>query len=369
MISFAPQKLKNMEKNIRSVIVGSGSYIPEVVVKNKDFLQNTFYEVDGKVFDKPNEEIIEKFRQITDIEERRYASPDLNTSDLAYFAAKDALDSAGIDKESLDYIIVAHNFGDVSLNNRRTDMLPTIASKVKHKLQIKNPYTVAYDLPFGCPGWLQGMIQAHYFIQSGDAKRALIIGAETLSRLSDPHNRDTMIFSDGAGATILEGQIHEEPVGILTHRSRTDTLEHAYMMWLEKSNNPDFEGNDLFIKMNGRKLYVYALDTVPGLVKECIEKAGLGLGDIKKILIHQANAKLDEGILARLFKLYGEKNIPEGIMPMTINKLGNNSVATVPILYDLLKKGKMGHQCQTGDYIVLASVGAGMNVNAIVYKL
>ncbi len=241
-----------MSNNIRSVIVGSGSYIPKVVVKNSDFLQHKFFEVDGKPFGKSNEEIIEKFRQITDIEERVYADDDLNTSDIAYFAAKDALESSGIDRESLDYIIIAHNFGDVSPTNRRTDMLPTIASKVKHKLQIKNPYTVAYDLPFGCPGWVQGMIQAHYFIQSGDAKRALVIGAETLSRLSDPHNRDSMIFSDGAGATILEAQQSDQPTGILTHLTRTDTLNHAYMMWLETSNNPNFEGNDLFIKMNGR---------------------------------------------------------------------------------------------------------------------
>jgi 3-oxoacyl-[acyl-carrier-protein] synthase-3 len=358
-----------MVENIRSVIVGSGSYIPEIVVKNSDFLQHTFYEVNGDSFDKTNEEIIEKFRQITDIEERRYAPKELMTSDIGFFAAEDALKSSGIDKESLDYIIVAHNFGDVNADNRRTDILPSIASRIKHKLKIKNPYTVAYDLPFGCPGWVEGMIQANYYIRSGDAKRALIIGAETLSRLSDPHNRDSMIFSDGAGATILEGQIHDEPIGILTHRTRTDTLKHAYMMWMEESNNPDFEGNDIFIKMNGRKLYEYALHTVPGLVKECIEKAELDITDIKKILIHQANAKMDEAILGRLFHLYREKNIPEGVMPMTINKLGNNSVATVPILYDLLKKGKMGGQCQRGDHIVFASVGAGMNVNAIVYKI
>lgn len=357
-----------MNEKIRSVIVGSGSYIPDVIVKNSDFSNHTFFEEDGTIFDKTNEEIIEKFRQITDIDERRYASKDLQTSDIAYLSAKDALESAAIDKESLDYIIVAHNFGDVSAFNRRTDILPTIASRVKHKLRIRNPYTVAYDLPFGCPGWVQGMIQAHYFIQSGDAKRALVIGAETLSRLSDPHNRDSMIFSDGAGATILEAQEHDKPLGILTHLTRTDTLKHAYMMWLEKSNNPDFDGNDLFIKMNGRKLYEYALDTVPSLVKECIDKANMDLKDIRKILIHQANAKMDEAILKRLFRLYHERNIPEGIMPMTINKLGNNSVATVPILYDLLKKGKMGDQCHRGDNIVFASVGAGMNVNAIVYK-
>src|SRR5690606_2262471 len=106
---------------------------------------------------------------------------------------------ANIDKETLDYIIVAHNFGDILKNNQKSDMVPTLAARVKHKLQIKNPYTVAYDLPFGCPGWLQGLIQADYYLKSGDAKRILIIGAETLSRISDPHDIDSMIFSDEIG--------------------------------------------------------------------------------------------------------------------------------------------------------------------------
>ncbi len=95
------------------------------------------------------------------------------------------------------------------------------------------------------------------------------------------------------------------------------------------------------IKMIGHKLYIYAINTVPGVVKDSIEKAGLELSDIKKVLIHQANEKMDEAILNGIFKLYNEKNIPEGIMPMSIRKLGNSSTATVPTLLDLVVKGKM----------------------------
>lgn len=359
-----------MDKKIWSVITGSGSYIPEVIVKNSDFLKNDFYEADGKLSEKNNAETIEKFRQITDIEERRYISDDLNNSDIGYFAALDALKSSGTDKESLDYIIVAHNFGDVLAGNRRSDTVPTIASRIKFKLGIKNPFTVAYDLPFGCAGWLQATIHAHYFIKAGDIKKALIIGTETLSRISDPHDRDSMIYSDGAGAIVLEAKEADEPVGILAHKTRTDTINHAFMLWMGKSFNPNYEGNDIYLKMNGRKLYEYALMTVPQLIKDSIDKAGLTLKNIKKILIHQANAKMDEAMLERLFKLYHEKNIPEGIMPMTITKLGNNSVATLPILYDLIKKGKKEvGKCDSGDYIVFASVGAGMNVNSLVYKV
>ena len=359
-----------MNRKICSVIVGSGSYIPEIIVKNSDFLKNDFYDADGLLSEKDNEETIEKFRQITDIEERRYVPDNLNTSDIGYLAAKDALKTSGIDKETLDYIIVAHNFGDVLAGNRRSDLVPSLASRIKHKLGIKNPFTVAYDLPFGCAGWLQGVIHAHYFIKAGDIKRALIIGAETLSRIADPHDRDSMIYSDGAGAIILEALENDVPVGILAHKTRTDTINHAYMLWMDKSFNPNYDGNDLFLKMNGRKLYEYALMTVPQLIKDSLDKAEVSLTAIKTVLIHQANAKMDEAMLKRLFKLYHEKNIPPGIMPMTINKLGNNSVATLPILYDLIKKGKMnGGQFTAGDCIVFASVGAGMNVNSLVYKV
>jgi len=359
-----------MNRKICSVIAGSGSYIPEIIVKNSDFLKNEFYDSDGSLSGKDNKETIEKFRQITDIEERRYVSDDLNASDIGFFAAEDALKTSGIDRESLDYIIVAHNFGDVLAGNRRSDMVPSLASRIKHKLGIENPFTVAYDLPFGCAGWLQGVIHAHYFIKAGDIKRALIIGTETLSRISDPHDRDSMIYSDGAGAIILEARESDTPVGVLAHKTRTDTINHAYMLWMDKSFNPNFDGNDLFLKMNGRKLYEYALMTVPQLIKDSLDKAELTISDIKKVLIHQANAKMDEAMLKRLFKLYHEKRIPLGIMPMTINKLGNNSVATLPILYDLIKKGKLdGGQCNSGDCVVFASVGAGMNVNSLVYKV
>ncbi len=120
--------------------------------------------------------------------------------------------------------------------------------------------------------------------------------------------------------------------------------------------------------MHGRKIYEFALSHVPDAMKSCLEKSGKTIGDIKKILIHQANEKMDEAIIKRFYKLYGMK-VPEGIMPMSIDKLGNSSVATVPTLLDLILKGKMEDQSlDKGDVIILASVGAGMNINAIVYQ-
>ena len=360
-----------MNKKIYSVITGAGNYIPTIQVKNEDFLTNEFYESNGERINKTNHEITEKFHEITTIAERRYITDDLKTSDMAYFAALEAIKSANIEKEELDYIIVANNFGDTQFNNRASDHVPSLASKVKHKLEIKNPDTIAYDLTFGCPGWLQGVIQADYYIKSGDAKKILVIGAEVLSRISDPHDRDCMLYADGAGAVVLEAKESETPIGILAHKTRSDTFSHAGLLHMGKSYNPEFENkNDLFLKMNGRRLYQYALDTVPQSIKACLDKAGLTITDVDKVLIHQANGKMDDAILKRLYALYNITEVPGNVMPMTIATLGNTSVATLPTLYDLLLKEKLNnHKLKKNDVLIFASVGAGMNINAVIYKM
>ncbi len=355
---------------IYSVITGSGSCVPEMIVSNDDFANSKFMNEDGTPIELPGQEIVEKFREITDITQRRCANDGQVTSDLAAIASQHAIDDAGIDKETLDYIIVAHNLGDVKKGSLYPDIMPTLASRVKRKLGIKNPSTIAYDITFGCPGWTQAMIQANYYIQAGDAQRILIIGADTLSRVMDPHDRDAMIFADGAGAVVLEAKLSNEPVGILKHVARTDSEDYLDILEMNVSYNPELKEDNLYLKMKGRKVYNYALTYVPTLAKECIDKNGLHLKDIKKVLIHQANAKMDEAILARLFKLYDEKVVDYSVMPMTICELGNSSVATVPTLYDLVMKDKMdGHSMKSGDYVMMTSVGAGMNINAFIYKM
>jgi len=360
-----------MATKLYSVITGTGNFIPAQRVGNEEFLDNKFYDSEGQSFDNTNREIIDKFIEITTIAERRYIDDEMVTSDMAYFAAVDAINSAKIDKEELDYIIVAHNFGDVKHNHNRSDFVPSLAARVKFKLEIKNPETVAYDIAFGCPGWLQGLIQADYFIQSGDAKKILVIGAEALSRVSDPHDRDSMLYADGAGAVIVEAKQSETPIGILAHKTRSDTFLYSKMLYMGKSYNPYIEDdNDLYLKMNGRKLYQYALENVPNAIKGCLDKSNIHLSKIKKVLIHQANGKMDDAILQRLYKLFNITNEDEFVMPMTIAWLGNSSVATIPTLLDLMLKNKLPeHKVNTGDYIVFASVGAGMNINAMVYKM
>ncbi|MCX6292355.1 MAG: ketoacyl-ACP synthase III [Bacteroidetes bacterium] len=353
-----------------SVIVGSGSYIPTRKIMNADFRDHIFYDSDGIQLTKSSEEIIQKFSDITGIFERRYVTDDLVTSDIAFLAAKQAIDSSGVDKESFDYIIVAHNFGDIKADNLRSDIVPALASRVKNNLGITNPLTVCYDLPFGCAGWLQAMIQSDFYIRSGAAKRILIIGAETLSRIADPHDRDSMIYADGAGAVILEARESETPVGILAHHTHTYAGEQTFVLRMDKSNNPNYQENHLFLKMKGRQLYEAALKIVPQVVKESLEKAKVPIADVDKILIHQANKKMVDSIIKRLLDEYGIKKTPEYMLPMTISWLGNSSVATLPTLYDLVINNKMENQeFKKGSVIVFTSVGAGVNVNSVVYRI
>ncbi len=348
-------------------ITGVGSYIPSGIAPNDQFENHSFYNEDGSLFGHENAVIIEKFKAITGISERRYIKNELTTSDIAFFAAQKAIEDAGIDKEELDYIIVAHNYGDVKHGDHQSDTVPSIGSRVKHLLRIENPKCVAYDVLFGCPGWIEGMIQANAFIKSGIAKKCLVIGAEALSRVVDQHDRDSMIYSDGAGATVVEKTDGDS--GIITHSSATYAYDEAHFIFFGESNNQEISDTRRYIKMYGRKIYEFALNNVPEAMKACLEEGNVDIKDLKKVFIHQANEKMDEAIIKRFYKLYGETP-PEKIMPMSINKLGNSSVATVPTLFDLVKNGKMeGHELNKGDIILFASVGAGMNINAILYKV
>lgn len=358
-------------KKIYSVFTGTGSYVPTKQIKNDFFHSNEFYDSTGKKLDTPNEEITRKFEEITTIAERRYAEDDQVTSDLALIASNKAIASAGIDKEELDYIIFAHNFGETRVDDIQIDVLPTMAARLKQKLGIRNPSAIAYDVLFGCPGWVQAVIRADYYIKSGDAKKILVVGADVLSRISDPHDRDSMIYADGAGAAIMEARESETPIGILGHNSRSDALDYAKMLYMGYSYEPGLAKKKVhFLKMNGRRLYQYALSNVPNAIKAGLDKLNLNITDISKVLIHQANGKMDDAILKRLFELYNINEVPEYIMPMTISWLGNSSVATVPTLLDMIIRDTMDdHQLESGDIIVLASVGAGMNINNVVYKL
>ena len=352
-----------------TVITGTGSYIPTEVQTNLDFAKNIFYTEAHEPLDIAPGLVVEKFKQITGINERRYVTRDLDAAEIGALAAKKALEDSGQNPEDLDQIIVAHNFGNVVRGSIQTDAVPSLASVIKNRLGIRNNNCVAYDILFGCPGWIQGLIHADAFFKAGIAKKALVIGTETLSRVIDEYDRDSMIFSDGAGATVVEYKDTEGlQTGILSTSVQTHSFEEADYINMGMSFFPGSDPNIRYIKMKGRKVYEFAMKHVPLAMKECLDKSGVHISKLKKVFLHQANEKMDEGIIKRLFQLYSIE-APDMIMPMSIHWLGNSSVATVPTLYDLVRKHKVaGHELTFGDVILFASVGAGMNINAVCYR-
>ncbi|MCD2424074.1 ketoacyl-ACP synthase III [Niabella pedocola] len=351
-----------------SVITGSGAYIPGEIRRNSDFKDNAFYESSGVPLSTEIGVVIDKFKAITGISERRYAPEHINASDMAAAAGWQALSNSGLDPETLDQIVVAHNFGDVTYGTTQSQNVPTLASNVKHILGISRPECIAYDVLVGCPGWLHAVIQSHAWFSAGMAQKVLLIGAETLSRVIDVSDRDSMIFSDGAGAVVMEYKpATAGGAGILGCCAQTHSTEEADYINMGESYRQN-GSNTLFIKMKGRKVYEYALKYVPAAMKACLDKSGIAIGEVKKILIHQANEKMDEEIIKRFYGLYDA--VPPGdVMPMSIQWLGNSSVATIPTLYHLIRSNKLnGHSISKGDVILFASVGAGMNINAVCYR-
>jgi 3-oxoacyl-[acyl-carrier-protein] synthase III len=363
---------------MRTVILGTGSFIPANIKTNRDFTIHDFYDEKQQRISNAATEIVRKFEQVTGIHERRYAATDINASDMATIAAVAAIRDADIDPETIDQVIVAHNFGNVNKHSIQSDSVPALASRVKQALGIRNPSCIPYDLLFGCPGWIQGLIQGDAFFKAGLAKRCLVIGAETLSRVIDEYDRDSMIFSDGAGAAIIEAQgsapgengQENGKNGILGHATQSYVLEEANYIYMGKSYFPDSDPRIRYMKMQGRKVYEFALKQVPQAMKACMDQSKIPITALKKIFIHQANEKMDVAIIKAFYQLFSVNEPPANIMPMNIRELGNSSVATVPTLFDMVRKGVLPeHTLTQGDIILFASVGAGMNLNAVCYRM
>ena len=177
-----------------------------------------------------------------------------------------------------------------------------------------------------------------------------------------------MIFADGAGAVVLSAT-DEENIGVIADNTLCFNGEEIGYLCNSHSLNPNINQERQYVRMMGRKIYEFALKNVPQAIKNTIEKANIGIEDIDKILIHQANAKMDHAIINRLYKLYGIRDFDHSVAPMTVQYLGNTSVATIPTMFDLIRKGKIeGQHFKENSYIIFTSVGAGMNINAIVYR-
>lgn len=313
-------------------------------------------------------EITAKLQQISGIKERRYADETEDSADIAAAACNNALVAAQLSGEALDAIIVAHNAGNMVHGNDKPHTIPNLAALVKSKMGVQNPGCIAYDILFGCPGWIEAMTQAHRMIAVGDAKNIMVVGVDVLSRYVDHHDLDSMLFGDGAGAVLLQAQSNEDKKGILCYENYSHCNKEVDFLKMGVSYNTE-EPPISYIKMNGKQVYRYAVTYVPTLVNNCLQKAGIPIEKVDHFLFHQANEKMIIAMAEKLFKMNGVAGDIDKLVPMIVQNTGNTSVATIPTLWDLIVQQKVpNHSIQKGDIIVMASVGAGMHANCMIYQ-
>lgn len=352
-----------------SKITGTGSAMPSRVITNDYFLDHTFYTKEGKKNEKSTAAIIQKLEEISGIKERRFIPEEEPSVEILFQACSNAIQDAGIDKNEIDGLIVAHNAGNMLPNQVGVfHTVPNLAAVVKNKLGITNHQCHAYDILFGCPGWLQGVIQANRLIESGEATHVLVAGLEIASRLLDPNDVDSLLMADGCGATIVS-KSESKDKGVLAHAMFSHTEEDLNNITLGASLNRETTGH-CFFKMNGQRVYKYATTWLPQVIRQALDKVEITPSEVDYFFFHQANAKMLRVIASNLMDLYGitDQQYVDKI-PSSISFLGNTSVATIPTLFDLVNKQQMeGFTLKEGQTYVFASVGAGMHCNALVYK-
>jgi 3-oxoacyl-[acyl-carrier-protein] synthase III len=354
---------------MKAIIKGTGSTLPAQIILNQAFIHHEFYEKAGKKSDKSGAEIVAKLESITGIRERRYIPEDEDSIPLMVSAAAKAIENAGIQRADLQGIIVAHNSGNMLTKGKNFHTVPNLAAHLKHHLKIEQYDCFAYDILFGCPGWVQAVIQAKQYLADNDeAQNVLVVGLEIASRMLDPHDLDSMILADGCGACIV-ARGHAETKGILSYKTYSHAQTDIACIYLGESYSKEVEGHGLF-KMNGRDVYKYATTWVPKVIKQALDKAGKTLDDVDMFLFHQANGKMLAAIAQNIAAIYDHKTYNfEGKIPTTIEFLGNTSVATIPTMLDLIRHNELGdYKIKEGQLVVMASVGAGMHCNAIVYQ-
>lgn len=315
---------------MKARIIGTGSYLPDRVLTNFDL---------EKMVDTSNDWIVTR----TGIEERRIAADEQSTSDLATIAAQRALDMAGVAAEDIDLIVMGTITGDYPW--------PATACIVQSNLGAKNAY--AYDLSAACSGFLYALSSANDFLMSGRGKRALVIGAETLSRIIDWEDRNTcVLFGDGAGAVVLEAQ--EGDAGVLSCHLHSDGsyLELLYQPGFGAKIPPSqkaFDDRSSYLKMQGNEVFKVAVRSLTEVSKEALAANGVTSSEISQFIPHQANLRILEATAKRL-KLTDEQTF------VNVNKYGNTSGATIPIAIDEAYRNGL---LKEGDLILSAAFGGG----------
>lgn len=322
---------------MRVGIMGTGSYVPERILTNNDL---------AKIVDTNDEWITTR----TGIRERRIAADDEATSDLAFKAAEKAIIDAGIDKNEIELIIVATMTQD--------HLTPSTAALVQDKLGIK---AAAFDVSAACTGFIYGFTAGYSFIKAGIYKKVLVIGAETMSRVTDWEDRGTCIlFGDGAGAVVL-GEV--ETGGFLASHLAADGSGACELIVpaggsRKAATAETIENREVYLKMNGREVFKFAVKAFPESVENVLTQQNLTADDIDIFIPHQANVRIIEAI-AKRFKQPLDKFF------VNLHKYGNTSGASIPIALDeASKEGRF----KRGDKIVATGFGGGLTYGSILFE-
>ena len=320
----------------RSVILGCGSYLPAQVLTNEDLARKV---------DTSDEWIVQR----TGIHERRIAAPGEFTSDLAVHAARSALAHAKVDAQSIDLIVLATSTPD--------NTFPASAVAVQEKLGITRG--AAFDLQAVCSGFVYALATADSLLKSGSFSRALVIGAETFSRLLDWTDRTTcVLFGDGAGAVVLDSQ--EQPSGggergILTVRLRSDG-RHKTKLYVD--GGPSSTGTVGHLRMEGREVFRHAVAMITDVVEDAFKATGYTAADVDWFIPHQANKRIIDGSARKL-------GIPAAKIVVTVDRHGNTSAASIPLAMNVAVADR---RIKRGDLVLLEAMGGGFTWGAALVR-
>ncbi|MEX8191276.1 beta-ketoacyl-ACP synthase III [Comamonas guangdongensis] len=320
-------------------IIGTGSYLPPRRLTNNDLAA----ELAQRGIETSDEWIVER----TGIRARHFAAPDVASSDLALEASRKAIEAAGIAAQDIDLIIVATSTPDM--------VFPSTAAILQHKLGISNGCP-AFDVQAVCSGFVYALTVADSMIQTGAAKRALVVGSEVFSRILDFNDRTTcVLFGDGAGAVVLEAS--EKP-GILSAELHADG-SHVGILCVPGNVSGGNVLGDPLLKMDGQAVFKLAVGVLDKAARAALEKAGLQESDVDWLIPHQANIRIMQST-ARKLKLSMDKVV------VTVDQHGNTSAASIPLALD---HGVRSGQVKPGQTVLLEGVGGGFTWGAVLLKM
>jgi len=321
---------------LRSVVIGTGSALPRTVVSNAELAARV---------DTTDEWIVER----TGIRQRYVAEPDETTATLATEASRQALAAAGIDAKDVDLIVLATATPDQTF--------PATATIVQHALGCHGG--IAFDVAAVCSGFLYAMGVADSMLRTGMAKRALVIGSETFSRILDWEDRTTcVLFGDGAGAVLLEAreEAGDEPRGVISTRLHADG-NHNELLYVD--GGASTTGTVGKLRMKGREVFRHAVVNLASVLREVLDDTGLTTADIDWLVPHQANARILDATARKL-------DMPVEKVIVTVDQHANTSAASVPLALDA---GVRDGRIKPGDLVMLEAMGGGFTWGACLVRM